>query len=85
MTDVKSWAAQTASVLADYEGITHTRYAAALAAFAAWYAQSYNDEPDATLLTDEEIRAYRIYLTGKGLKAATVNAYLAPLRVLVRA
>ena len=37
------------------------------------------------LLTDDEVRDYRVYLTGiKGYKAATVNAYLAPIRALVR-
>ena len=35
--------------------------------------------------TDEEVRDYRAFLTGvKGYKAATVNAYLAPLRAIVR-
>ena len=44
------------------------------------------DEPDAALLTDDEVRDYRVYLTGvKGYKAATVNGYLAPIRALVRA
>jgi len=80
------WQTQVDKLLEDYEGITHERYAAGLASFRAWYLQSYSDEPDAALLTDDEVRDYRVYLTGvKGYKAATVNAYLAPIRALVRA
>jgi site-specific recombinase XerD len=83
---MSDWQTQVDKLLEDYEGITHERYAAGLASFRAWYVQSYSDEPDATLLTDDEVRDYRVYLTGvKGYKAATVNAYLAPIRVLVRA
>lgn len=67
------------------KGITHRRYRDSLAAFQAWYVQSYDVAPDAKLLTDEEVRDYRAFLTGiKGYKAATVNAYLAPLRAIVR-
>ena len=61
------------------------RYRDSLAAFQVWYRQSYNAAPDAKLLTDEEVRDYRAFLTGvKGYKAATVNVYLAPLRAIVR-
>jgi hypothetical protein len=83
---MSNWLAQVDKRLEDYEGITHERYATGLAAFRASYLQSYPDEPDAALLTDDEVRDYRVYLTGvKGYKAATVNAYLAPIRALVRA
>ena len=83
---MSDWQTQVDKLLEDYEGITRERYAAGLAAFRAWYLQSYSDEPDATLLTDDEVRDYRVYLTGvKGYKAATVNAYLAPIRAIVRA
>ena len=82
---MSDWQTQLDKLLEDDEGITRERYAAGLAAFRAWYLQSYSDEPDAALLTDDEARDYRVYLTGvKGYKAATVNAYLAPLRGLVR-
>lgn len=80
-----SWAVQTAEFLAAYEGHTHAHYQAALAAFAAWYQERFDEEPDARLLTDEEARAWRVHLTGKGYQAATVNGYLAPLRALVAA
>ena len=80
------WQAQVTAFLADYEGVTQRRYRDALAAFCAWYVQTNKAEPDAALLVDEEVRDYRAYLTGvKGYKAATVNAYLAPLRALVQA
>ena len=72
-----SWQSQVDAFLANYEGITHRRYRDSLAAFRVWYRQSYNAAPDAKLLTDEEVRDYRAFLTGvKGYKAATVNAYL---------
>jgi len=83
---MSDWQTQVDKLLEDYEGITHERHATGLAAFRAWYLQSYADEPDAALLTDDEVRDYRVYLTGvKGYKAATVNAYLAPIRAIVRA
>ena len=80
------WQTQVDKLLEDYEGITRERYTTGLASFRAWYLQSYCDEPDAALLTDDEVRDYRVYLTGvKGYKAATGNAYLAPIRAIVRA
>jgi len=83
---MSDWQTQVDKLLEDYEGITHERYAVGLASFRAWYLQSYSDEPDATLLTDDEVRDYRVYLTGvKGNKAATINAYLVPIRAIVRA
>ena len=79
------WQTQVDKLLEDHEGITHERYAAGLAAFRAWYAQNYPNDPDVSLLTDDEVRDYRVHLTTvKGYKAATVNAYLAPIRSIVR-
>ena len=79
------WQTQVDKLPEDFEGITCERYASGLAAFRAWYLQSYSDEPDATLLTDDEVRDHCVYLTGvKGYKAATVNAYLAPIRARLR-
>ena len=69
---MSDWQTQVDKLLEDYEGITHERYAAGLAAFRAWCVQSYSDEPDAALLTDDEVRDYRIYLTGvKGVTPDT--------------
>jgi integrase len=80
------WQTQVDKLLEDYEGITREHYTTGLASFRAWYLQSYADEPDAALFTDDEVRDYRVHLTGvKGYKAATVNAYLAPIRAIVRA
>jgi hypothetical protein len=53
---MSDWQTQDDKLLADYEGITRERYTAGLASFRTWYAQSYNDEPDAALLTDDEVR-----------------------------
>ena len=65
------WQTQVDKLLEDYEGITRERYTTGLASFRAWYLQSYSDEPDAALLTDDEVRDYRVYLTGvKGYTAA---------------
>jgi hypothetical protein len=41
---------------------TRQRYAAALSEFMTWYANSYVDEPNAALLTDEEVREWSSYL-----------------------
>ena len=83
---MSDWQTQVDELLADYEGITRERYAAGLASFRAWYAQNYPNDPDVSLLTDDEVRDYRVHLTTvKGYKAATVNAYLAPIRAIVRA
>ena len=53
---MSDWQTQVDKLLADYEGITRERYAAGLASFRVWYVQSYTDEPDAALLTDDEVR-----------------------------
>jgi site-specific recombinase XerC len=64
---------------------TARQYRAALADFATWYVHSYGELPDPSLLTDEEAREFRAYLSGvRGLKAASVNLRLAALRGLVR-
>ena len=67
---MSDWQTQVDKLLEEYEGITGERYAAGLAAFRTWHLQSFRDEPDAALLTDNEVRNYRVYLTGvKGYKA----------------
>lgn len=78
------WAEAVTEYLAEYEGLTRQRYAESLDAFRDWYLQCYAEEPDAALLTREEVREYRNALTRRGLKAGTVNARLTPLRGLVR-
>ena len=50
---MSDWQTQVDKFLGDYDGLTRERYASGLAAFRAWYVQSYADEPNATLLTDD--------------------------------
>ena len=57
---MSDWQTQVDKLPEDYEGITRERYASGLAAFRAWYLQSYTDEPDAAHLTDDEVRDYRV-------------------------
>ncbi len=64
---------------------TRQTYARALADFHAWYVQTYGEEPDATLLTDEEAREWRHFLANvRRLSASTVNQRLAALKGLAR-
>ncbi len=64
---------------------TRQTYAHALTDFRAWYVQTYGEEPDATLLTDEEAREWRHFLANvRRLSAATVNQRLAALKGLSR-
>ncbi len=64
---------------------TRQTYAHALADFRAWFVQTYGEEPDATLLTDEEAREWRHFLANvRRLSAATVNQRLAALKGLAR-
>lgn len=81
----EQWQNAVERYLAEYEGLTHARYAEALTAFAEWYQTTYGEPPNPALLTAEELRAYRQHLTGPlNLKAATVNLRLAALRGLLR-
>jgi len=63
---------------------TANRYRAALDDFHRWYIGTYGDHPDLALLTDEEAREWRGYLSGvRKLAASTVNVRLAALKGLV--
>ncbi len=80
-----AWLTAVETYLAEYEGLTRDRYAAALTEFAAWYTATYGEAPDPALLTGEEIREYRKWLSGtQKLQAATVNLRLAALRGVLR-
>lgn len=82
---MRKWQVQVDELLAKYESATSRRYAASLAAFRLWYSQKYRDELDAALISEDIVRDYRSYLTGSGnYRASTVNAYLAPIRVIAR-
>ena len=53
--------------------------------FAAWYVQTYGEQPDPTLLTDEETREWRAHLSAvRNLKASAVNLRLSALKGLAR-
>lgn len=60
---------------------THSAYELSLRQFHEWYLFTYDEEPDASLLTAEEAREWRSYLLNvKRFSAATVNQRLAALR-----
>lgn len=64
---------------------TRSAYELSLRQFHEWYLSTYDEEPDASLLTAEEVREWRSYLLNvKRFSAATVNQRLAALRGLVR-
>jgi site-specific recombinase XerD len=68
-----------------HTAVTRQAYQRGLAQFHNWYLSSYDEEPDATLLTEEEGREWRSYLSNvRRLSAATVNQRLAALRGLTR-
>jgi site-specific recombinase XerD len=64
---------------------TARQYRAGLEDFARWHRQTYGEDPDSALLTEEEAREYLAYLTGvRKLAASTVNVRLSALRGLAR-
>ena len=64
---------------------TRSRYAAVLEEFRRWYVDTYAEQPDATLLTDEEAREWSAHLrTVRRLSPSSVNLRLAALRGLAR-
>lgn len=64
---------------------TQSAYELGLRQFYEWHLATYNEEPDVLLLTAEEIREWRSFLTNvKRFSAATVNQRLAAVRGLVR-
>lgn len=64
---------------------TQIAYELGLRQFYEWYLATYNEEPDALLLTAEEVLEWRSYLINvKRFSAATVNQRLAAVRGLVR-
>lgn len=63
---------------------TARQYRIALNDFEQWYHQSYGQNPEPALLTDEEARDWRGYLSGvKKYAASTINVRLAALNGLV--
>jgi integrase/recombinase XerC len=80
-----TWNGAVDAFLATHRSSTATQYRRALDAFASWYRGSYGDPPEPQLLTDEEIREWRAYLTSvKKYAASTVNLKLSALKGVLR-
>ena len=78
---MNDWNRITQTYLATLRSATAKQYRAALDDFAAWYVQSYGEQPDPALLTDEETREWRGYLLSvRKLSASTVNSRLAAIK-----
>ncbi len=79
------WEEQAKPFLETLSGITRQRYRAALEEFGEWYRASFGDEPDAALLTPQELREWVGYLQSvRNLKAASINLRLSALRSFAR-
>ncbi len=64
---------------------TRERYQAALSEFAAWYRQTFRDDPDPQLLTELEVRDYVAYLqTVRKLSPSSIHLRLSSIRGLLR-
>jgi site-specific recombinase XerD len=80
-----TWTEAVNAYLRTHREATARRYRSVLEEFAAWYRQSYGEEPEPALLTDEEAREWRAYLTGvRKQSSSTVNVKLAALKGLAR-
>jgi len=80
-----TWKETVESYLSTHRGATADVYRIALKDFAEWYRHTYGEEPEPELLTDEEAREWRGYLSGvRKYAAATVNLRLAAFKGLVR-
>jgi site-specific recombinase XerD len=64
---------------------TARQYRVALDDFHCWYVGSYAEDPEPALLTEEELRQWRAYLSGvRKLAASTVNVRLSAVKSLAR-
>jgi integrase/recombinase XerC len=64
---------------------TQERYQAALSEFAAWYRQTFRDDPDPALLTDLEVRDYVAHLQAvRKLSPSSIHLRLSALRGLLK-
>jgi site-specific recombinase XerD len=64
---------------------TARQYRVALDDFHCWYVGSYAEDPEPALLTEEELRQWRAYLSGvRKLAASTVNVRLSAVKGLAR-
>jgi integrase/recombinase XerC len=73
------------SFLAPLSPRTRDRYRAALSEFAAWYRQTFQDDPDPALLTDLEVRDYIAHLQAvRKLSPSSIHLRLSALRGLLK-
>ena len=80
-----NWTDAVESYIATLNPSTAYQYRIGLQKFAAWHTRTYGSEPKPTLLTDEDARDWRDYLSDeRKLRAATVNQRLSALKGLAR-
>lgn len=80
-----TWNEAVAAYLHTLRESTADAYRIGLNDFVEWYRRTYGEEPEPKLLTDEEAREWRGYLSGeRKYAAATVNVRLAALKGLAR-
>lgn len=80
-----TWNEAVDAFLATHRSSTASQYRRALNDFTTWYLGSYDEPPEPKLLTDEEVREWRAYLTGvKKYAASTVNLKLSALKGVLR-
>jgi len=80
-----TWNKVVDAFLATHRSNTASQYRRALNDFTSWYLGSYDEPPEPKLLTDEEVREWRAYLTGvKKYAASTVNLKLSALKGVLR-
>lgn len=80
------WTESVEEYLSTLNPSTAKQYSLALEQFTEWYRGTYGDGlPNPQLLTEEEVREWRGYLSGvRGLAASTVNVKLAAVKGLAR-
>jgi site-specific recombinase XerD len=81
---MSEWSKTVEAFLKTHNDATAQKYRTALNDFYGWYVGTYVEDPEPDLLTDEEAREWRGFLTGvKKYAASTVNLKLAALTGLV--
>ena len=80
-----TWTQAVENYLRTLTASTADQYRRGLEDFAEWYHGTYAEEPQPALLTDEEVREWRGFLSGvRKLAASTVNVRLSAVKGLAR-
>jgi integrase/recombinase XerC len=80
-----TWTQAVENYLRTLTESTADQYQRGLEDFAEWYRGTYAEEPQPALLTDEELREWRGFLSGvRKLAASTVNVRLSAVKGLAR-